>query len=140
MKQCIFCQRQENEMVAENSLAVAFYDKYPVNQGHVLIVPKRHVPTLFDATQEELVAISELLFRVKEILDEKYHPDGYNVGVNVEAAGGQTIFHLHCHVIPRYTGDVANPRGGIRKIKRPLVPYALEGEGSEDGNPNDCSE
>jgi len=65
---------------------------------------------------------------VKKKLDEEFHPDGYNIGVNVGAAGGQTVFHLHVHVIPRYRGDVPDPRGGIRRIKKPLVPYAAEGE------------
>nr|WP_192868004.1 HIT family protein [Calderihabitans maritimus] len=125
---CIFCSEPETEIVAENDLARAFYDKYPVNEGHVLIVPKRHVETLFEATLEELDAINRLLFKVKDKLDKKFNPDGYNVGVNVGRAAGQTIFHLHYHVIPRYLGDVKDPRGGIRKIKKSVIPYLAEGE------------
>ncbi len=126
MKNCVFCQKPQSEIICENQLAKAFYDQYPVNQGHVLITPKRHVETFFDASPEELSAINDLIFNVKEILDQKYQPAGYNIGVNVNLAGGQTIFHLHFHVIPRYSGDVENPRGGIRKIKKSLVPYPAE--------------
>lgn len=128
LKTCLFCALPETEIIAENELARAFYDKFPVNEGHALIVPKRHVATLFDATLEELAAINHLLFEVKAKLDQKFQPDGYNVGVNVGLAAGQTVFHLHYHVIPRYVGDVEDPRGGIRRIKKSLVPYAAEGE------------
>ncbi|MBC2723865.1 MAG: HIT family protein, partial [Desulfosporosinus sp.] len=99
-----------------------------VNEGHVLIVPKRHVVSLFDATQEEITSIWKLIEGVKELLDQRFHSNGYNIGVNVGAAAGQTIFHMHVHVIPRYDGDVEDPRGGIRKIKKSLVPYVGEGE------------
>ena len=128
MPQCIFCNLPKEKVIDENDLAVAFYDAYPVNEGHVLIIPKRHVETYFDATQDEKNAISLLLARAKEKLDERFHPDGYNIWVNVGAAAGQTIFHLHVHLIPRYAGDVPDPRGGVRKIKKSLVPYAEEGE------------
>ncbi len=128
MPQCIFCNLPKEKVIAENDLALAFYDAYPVNEGHVLIIPKRHVETYFDATQDEKNAISLLLARATEKLDERFHPDGYNIGVNVGAAAGQTIFHIHVHLIPRYAGDVPDPRGGVRKIKKSLVPYAEEGE------------
>ena len=111
-------------------MAVALYDKYPVNRGHVLVVPKRHVETYFEATLEEMDAITRLIIEVKGKLDQQFHPDGYNIGVNVGSAAGQTIFHLHVHVIPRYSGDVPDPRGGIRRIKKSLVPYREEGEDS----------
>ncbi|MDD2202604.1 MAG: HIT family protein [Firmicutes bacterium] len=128
MPGCIFCNISKDKVIAENDLALAFFDGYPVNEGHTLIIPKRHVETYFDATQEEKNAMSLLLAEVKERLDEEFGPDGYNIGVNVGAAGGQTIFHLHVHLIPRYAGDVPDPRGGVRKIKKSLVPYAEEGE------------
>lgn len=121
--ECIFCKEPETKLLCENDLARAFFDKFPVNEGHVLITPKRHAVTYFDATKGELAAINELIFKVKEVLDERYCPDGYNIGVNVNYAGGQTIFHLHVHVIPRYDGDVEDPRGGVRNIKPNLVPY-----------------
>jgi len=123
LKHCIFCSKPQTEIITENQLALAFYDKFPVNEGHTLVIPKRHVSFLFEASEEELVAINELLFKVKDILDSKYKPAGYNIGVNVGEAAGQTIFHLHYHIIPRYNGDVENPRGGIRNIKKSLVPY-----------------
>lgn len=128
MTKCVFCTLPETDILVENELALAFYDKFPVNEGHVLIIPKRHLASLFEATQEEIISIWKLLEEVKEELDKRFHPDGYNVGVNVGAAAGQTVFHLHVHVIPRYHGDVSDPRGGIRKIKKSLVPYAEEGE------------
>ena len=123
MENCPFCTKPESEIIAENDLALAFYDAYPVNRGHVLVIPKRHFPAFFEATEDEITAIYRLIHRVKIILDEKYHPDGYNIGVNVGAPAGQTVFHLHVHVIPRYTGDVENPRGGVRNFKRSMVEY-----------------
>lgn len=128
MSQCIFCTL-ETEVLVENALSQAFFDKYPVNKGHVLIIPKRHLATLFEATSEEMMSLWKLIEEVKEELNKRFHPDGYNIGVNIGAAAGQTIFHAHIHVIPRYQGDVKDPRGGIRKIKLSLVPYASEGEG-----------
>jgi diadenosine tetraphosphate (Ap4A) HIT family hydrolase len=129
MKKCPFCSQLETEVIAENELTKAFFDKFPVNTGHVLIIPKRHFADLFEATREEMKALTELLFEVKRSLQDRYNPDGYNVGVNVGAAAGQTIFHLHIHVIPRYHGDVEDPRGGIRKLKPSIVPYLEEVEG-----------
>lgn len=120
---CIFCRQPETEMLCENHLARAFLDKFPVSEGHVLITPKRHAETYFDATVEELAAIHELIKQVKNILDSRYNPDGYNIGVNVGLAAGQTIFHLHVHVIPRHVGDIDDPKGGIRNIKENLVSY-----------------
>ncbi len=128
MQDCIFCSKSGADLIAENELAKAFYDQFPVNEGHVLIVPKRHVATFFEASLEELAAINQLLFVVKDELEKRYRPDGYNIGVNVGHAGGQTVFHLHYHVIPRYAGDVEDPRGGIRKIKKSIVPYLADGE------------
>ncbi len=128
MNDCIFCMRLDREIIAENNLAKAFYDKYPVNKGHTLIVPKRHIESFFDATMDEIIAINQLLFDVKDILAECFKPDGYNIGINIGDAAGQTIFHLHIHVIPRYHGDMDDPRGGIRRLKKSIVPYELEGE------------
>jgi len=107
----------------ENELAFAVYDNYPVNMGHVLVMPKRHYASYFDSTPDEIQALNELINKMKELLDSELKPDGYNIGINVGEAAGQTIFHLHIHVIPRYYGDVENPRGGIRNFKKPLVEY-----------------
>lgn len=111
---CIFCNR--SDIIIENELALAFYDKFPVNEGHILIVPKRHVEDYFGLNEDEVVAINELLHQCKQILDEEYSPDGYNIGMNCGEYAGQTIFHCHVHLIPRYKGDVAEPRGGVRGV------------------------
>jgi len=120
---CIFCSREELNIIAENELCFAIYDKYPVNLGHVLIIPKRHYKSFFDATIEEVTAIYELIHKCKEILDKKYKPTGYNIGININESAGQTIMHLHVHLIPRYDNDVEDPRGGVRNLKPQLVPY-----------------
>jgi diadenosine tetraphosphate (Ap4A) HIT family hydrolase len=123
MTDCPFCDTLSLKIILENDQAIAFYDKYPVQRGHLLIVPKRHVATYFDATNEEIMAIHELIKKGKELLDREYSPDGYNIGVNVGEYGGQTVMHLHVHLIPRYKGDIDDPRGGIRKAIPNLVPY-----------------
>lgn len=119
---CIFCEIPKESVIAENQYALAIYDKFPVNQGHALIIPKRHFANFFEATPEEIMAIYELLKVVKERIDSELKPDGYNLGVNIGADAGQTVMHLHVHLIPRYKGDVDRPRGGIRNIKPNLVP------------------
>jgi len=111
---CPFCNPSEDEIVLANDLCYARYDKYPVSPGHLLLIPYRHIPTLFDATDDEQAALLALVREAKTLLDEHFHPDGYNIGVNVRAAAGQTVMHLHVHVIPRYAGDVDDPRGGVR--------------------------
>lgn len=114
---CPFCQRLAlPDLLAENDQAVAFKDAFPVSPGHALIVPRRHVADLFELTPEEHAALWQLLPEVKTRLDARHAPAGYNVGVNVGAAAGQTIGHAHVHLIPRYVGDVADPRGGVRWV------------------------
>lgn len=120
---CLFCNYKKEDYIAENSLCFAIYDKFPVNEGHVLIIPKRHFNNYFDATEEEIKSMYKLSHKVKSILDKKYKPDGYNIGVNVGYYGGQTIMHLHTHIIPRYKGDIEDPRDGVRRIKKQLVFY-----------------
>jgi diadenosine tetraphosphate (Ap4A) HIT family hydrolase len=112
--ECVFCTMDKFEL--ENELAYAIFDKYPVNKGHMLIIPKRHTANYFDLTMEERLAIDELLFQGKQLLDETYYPDGYNVGINCGEVAGQTIFHVHVHLIPRYKGDMEDPRGGVRGV------------------------
>ena len=123
MKNCLFCTYDKGKFIAENDFAFAIYDNFPVNEGHSLIIPKRHFANFFEATEEEIAGIYSMLHEVKGIVDKKYSPTGYNVGINVGDDGGQTIMHLHVHLIPRYRGDVENPKGGIRKLKKELVPY-----------------
>ena len=114
---CPFCKAEsERDIIASSSLSVAFFDGFPVSPGHALIIPKRHVASFFDLSKEEQQDLLNLADRVKRILEERYHPDGYNIGINVGEAAGQSIFHVHMHLIPRYKGDVSNPRGGVRGV------------------------
>jgi diadenosine tetraphosphate (Ap4A) HIT family hydrolase len=122
---CIFCQLPEEAIIAQNELAVAIFDKYPVNPGHTLVIPRRHYPSYFDVTGEELLALHRLVLDVKQLLDERYRPDGYNVGVNVGGCAGQVIWHVHLHVIPRFNGDSPRP-GGLRRVKQPVTPWPQE--------------
>mgnify|MGYP001032943236 FL=1 len=116
-RQCIFCNLdQDKEIIAENELAVAFYDSFPVNPGHSLIIPKRHVANYFDLSVEECVAMQALLKVVQTKVEERFHPNGYNIGVNVNVAAGQSVFHVHMHLIPRFLGDVEDPKGGVRGV------------------------
>jgi len=120
---CIFCNKEDLEIVLENELTFAIFDKFPVNEGHMLIIPKRHFKNFFDATEDEILSIYDLLHKCKDLLQDKYNLHGFNVGINVGADAGQTIMHLHAHLIPRYKGDVKKPKGGIRNFKTPLVEY-----------------
>ena len=92
------------------------YDKYPVSPGHMLIIPNRHFDNYFEATREEKQEIIYLIDICKSILNNKFKPDGYNIGINCGEVAGQTIFHLHVHLIPRYKGVMEDPRGGVRGV------------------------
>jgi diadenosine tetraphosphate (Ap4A) HIT family hydrolase len=105
-----------DQHVAANDLAFAVRDANPVSRGHTLVVPRREIATWFDATPDEHAALAALVSDVREQLDAEVAPDGYTLGVNVGEAAGQTVMHLHVHVIPRWTGDVAEPRGGVRGV------------------------
>lgn len=113
---CPFCTLDERAIVAEHALAFAFRDRYPVSPGHTLVVTRRHVPDYFACSPDERAALLALVERVKAQLDGELGPDGYNVGFNAGEAAGQTVMHVHVHVIPRFRGDRADPRGGIRWI------------------------
>ena len=112
---CPFCN-VEREKILETEFSFAIYDGFPVNEGHALIIPKRHTANYFDLSLEEQKDCIELLNRVKGVVQEKYNPDGFNVGININEAAGQTISHVHIHLIPRYEGDVEEPRGGVRGV------------------------
>lgn len=112
----VFLDRPQSEWLASNTLAFAILDAFPVSPGHALIVTRRVVETWFDATREEQISILDLIDDVKRLLDERHRPDGYNIGLNAGPAAGQTVMHLHVHVIPRYRGDVPDPRGGVRHV------------------------
>jgi diadenosine tetraphosphate (Ap4A) HIT family hydrolase len=114
---CPLCERvKAGDLLAENELAVAFADAFPVTAGHSLVVPRRHEPDYFALSGEERRSMWVLVDAVRSVLDRRYDPDGYNIGINVGTAAGQTIPHAHLHVIPRYAGDVDDPRGGIRWV------------------------
>ena len=113
---CLFCTLGAGRILLANALAVVIRDNFPVSPGHTLIIPKRHVGSFFDVTGDEREAMLALLDSAKLGLDEAFHPDGYNVGINDGAAAGQTVPHLHLHLIPRYAGDREDPRGGVRWV------------------------
>ncbi len=113
---CPFCHVPEEERLFENDLVIAFYDRFPASPGHILLIPRRHVPTWFEATDAERVALTRAVTGAVAVIEARPGPtpDGYNVGFNSGEAAGQTVMHLHLHVIPRFSGDVPNPRGGVR--------------------------
>ena len=113
---CPFCHLETTKIWISNKCGIALRDGFPISPGHTLIVPKQHVRSLFDLPTEIQQSIWELVAVVRSSLTQELHPDGFNVGLNDGSAAGQTIMHAHIHVIPRYKGDVADPRGGVRWI------------------------
>jgi len=113
---CPFCQLDPTHIITSNNYAFAILDGFPISPGHALIIPKRHIASLFEATRQEREALFDLLEMVKIELQEKFNPNGFNIGINDGAAAGQTVMHLHIHLIPRYAGDQPDPRGGVRWI------------------------
>jgi diadenosine tetraphosphate (Ap4A) HIT family hydrolase len=103
-------------VVVENSLAYVRYDSNSLSRGHVLVIPRRHVAGFFDMTTDEQVAVLSLLNQAQRLIQKQHAPDGYNIGVNIGKAGGQSRMHVHVHLIPRYVGDVPSPQGGIRCV------------------------
>lgn len=113
---CPFCNIDEDRILIENEKAIAIRDNFPVNPGHTLVVSRRHTADWFDVSRQERDAIIDLVGHVKVRLDRELQPAGYNIGVNVGEAAGQTVMHIHVHVIPRIVGDVDDPRGGVRLV------------------------
>ncbi|TFV96084.1 HIT domain-containing protein [Algoriphagus kandeliae] len=114
---CPFCNpSSEFELILESAQTFSIFDKYPVSPGHSLIIPKRHVSNYFDLSFKEQSSCIFMLNEVKKNLQKRFKPDGYNVGINIGEKAGQTVSHVHIHLIPRYSGDVENPRGGIRGV------------------------
>jgi superfamily II DNA or RNA helicase/diadenosine tetraphosphate (Ap4A) HIT family hydrolase len=113
---CPFCEPDQERVFYRGRLVVGLWDAFPVSDGHALLVPKRHVTAWFDATPEEQSELTQAIAEARRAIEAVHSPDGYNIGVNVGQAAGQTVFHLHVHVIPRYAGDVPNPRGGVRHV------------------------
>jgi diadenosine tetraphosphate (Ap4A) HIT family hydrolase len=112
---CLFC-KDPRGVSLEQELAYSARDTYAVSPGHTLVIPRRHVASFFDLTSEEVTACMGLIAEERVRLDKEFSPDGYNIGVNVGPAAGQSIFHVHIHIIPRYQGDVENPQGGVRHV------------------------
>ena len=115
-KTCPFCVPEPSRLLVAEGLVRALRDGYPVSPGHSLIVPRRHVGSFEEVSLDEQSAMLAMLQRVRAMLDAELRPDGYNIGINDGAAAGQTVMHVHMHVIPRYRGDRPDPRGGIRWI------------------------
>ncbi len=114
---CPFCSPTlDRELITESATAYATFDKYPVAKGHTLIIPKQHITNYFELSDRAKTACWLMVDRAKNLLSPRFQPDGYNVGINIGNAAGQTIPHVHIHLIPRYSGDIENPIGGIRNV------------------------
>lgn len=113
---CPFCQPPDTDIVLGNPLAYARWDKFPVSPGHLLIIPRRHFADYFEATDDEQQALAELLKAARQILLAEYQPTGFNIGVNIGSTAGQTVMHVHIHLIPRFPNDMEDPRGGVRGV------------------------
>ncbi len=116
MAECPFCTLTPEKMIAQDALTFTVRDTLPVSPGHTLILPKRHIAGIFEATKDEVAALWKAVQHARAGLIKEYSPDGFNIGINDGLASGQTILHLHIHLIPRYKGDMPDPRGGIRWI------------------------
>ena len=115
--ECPFCNPDsERELLLESATAYAIFDKFPVNNGHTLIIPKKHCSDYFQLSFKEQSACWFMLNKVKEVLTKKFNPDGFNIGININEAAGQTVPHVHIHLIPRFKDDVKEPRGGVRGV------------------------
>lgn len=114
--QCPFCNLPKERVWLQSLHSLAILDAFPLTEGHTLVIPKRHVVSVFELRQEQLNDLASIVAKVRKVLQAKYRPEGFNVGTNEGLAAGQTVAHAHIHVIPRRKGDVADPRGGIRWI------------------------
>ena len=115
-KPCPFCTLPGSRIIDSNPFGLVIRDGYPISPGHTLVIPKRHVGSFFELNPEEASDLMSLLRRAKTVLEMEFKPEGYNIGINDGAAAGQTVPHLHIHLIPRYQGDMPDPRGGVRWI------------------------
>ncbi|MFZ4058010.1 MAG: HIT family protein [Ferruginibacter sp.] len=114
---CPFCKLDETrKLIIQSEAVFAIFDKFPVSNGHALIIPKRHCSNYFELSLNEQIESWNLLSKVKDILTEALNPDGFNIGININESAGQTVPHVHIHLIPRYKGDVVEPRGGVRGV------------------------
>lgn len=111
-----FLPLESDRLILETAECLAFFDRYPISLGHALVIAKQETPSIYNLDDATQAALWATVRRIREILTERYQPTGFNIGVNDGPAAGQTVPHAHIHVIPRYTGDVLDPRGGIRWI------------------------
>jgi len=126
LSECPFCTLPSARLLFRNDAAFVVRDAYPVSPGHTLVIPVQHVASFFDATPSEREAMFSLLDTAKHQLQAKFGPAGYNIGINDGAAAGQTIGHLHLHLIPRNPGDRLDPRGGVRWVIPDKADYWTE--------------
>jgi diadenosine tetraphosphate (Ap4A) HIT family hydrolase len=115
---CVFCSPDTSVVLFQNEYAYCRFDGYPVTSGHLLVIPFRHVSSFFAITEQEHAAIWDLVRLAKQHLDKVYQPEGYNIGINDGIIAGQTVMHLHIHLIPRYPGDSDDPKGWVHRILR----------------------
>ena len=114
---CRFCtSKPGRQLIVESEFGFAAFDRHPASNGHFLVIPYRHFASYFDIQDDEREDLWTLVAKGKVVVDKEWNPDGYNIGINVGEAAGQSIHHLHIHVIPRYKGDVENPKGGVRGV------------------------
>ena len=113
---CPFCTLPRDRVVLESEIGLVIRDGFPVSPGHTLVIPKRHVASLFELDQDERHRLIDLVAKAREQLMAEFKPDGMNIGINDGEAAGQTVMHLHVHLIPRYAGDSPDPRGGVRWV------------------------
>jgi diadenosine tetraphosphate (Ap4A) HIT family hydrolase len=113
---CPFCPIDPGRIAFSNDHVIALWDRFPVSPGHLLVIPRRHAPAWPDLSPIEKSSIWSAIDQGQTVISEQFRPEGFNVGFNESAAAGQTVFHFHLHIIPRYAGDVADPRGGVRHV------------------------
>jgi diadenosine tetraphosphate (Ap4A) HIT family hydrolase len=113
---CPFCTLPPDRIVIRRETAFVIRDGFPVSPGHTLVIPRRHIASFFEVTDAERLDLMALLVTAREDLDREFRPAGYNIGINDGAAAGQTVPHLHIHLIPRFEGDRDDPRGGVRWV------------------------
>jgi len=115
-KSCPFCSLPAERVLGQNAHALWIRDGFPVSPGHSLVIPKRHIGSFFETSPQERAGLLELLDQAQAAAGAEFHPDGFNIGINDGAAAGQTVPHLHIHLIPRFRGDQPDPRGGVRWV------------------------
>lgn len=121
-RNCIFCNIEKERIILSNKGFYIIKDNFPVSPGHLLIITQEHQENYFELSDQQKSELNNMILKAKEIVESEFNPDGYNIGMNCGLSAGQTVMHFHCHLIPRYTGDMKNPRGGVR--------HCIEGKGN----------